>query len=166
MTASREALCQALEGNGAVAEALLAARTLVSAGWREAISGQAVDAADPRLAQYLLGLLQNPYEERLHAIFLTASDHYIRDEEIAAGSRSGLSLRMRTIVRRAFELDAHKLILAHNHPSGVAAPSKEDRLATARFEYVARELELVLVDHLIVGAGQAYSMRRNSLLPY
>ena len=166
MTASREALCQALGGNGAVAEALLAARTLVLAGWREEIIGQAVAAADPRLAQYLLGLLQNPYEERLHAVFLTAGDHYIRDEEIAAGSRSGLSLRMRAIVRRAFELDADKLILAHNHPSGLARPSREDRLATARFEKVARELDLTLVDHLIVGAGDVYSMRSNCLLTY
>ena len=164
MAASREALYHALGGNGAVAEALLAVRRLASAGWREEIVGQVVDAADPRLAQYLIGRLQNAHEERLHAVFLDADDRFIRDEQIAAGGRSNLSLRMRAIVRRAFELEAHKLILAHNHPSGRALASKEDRRATARLERVTRELELVLVDHLIVGAGQAYSMRNNRLI--
>tara|TARA_A100001391_G_scaffold78331_1_gene50549 strand:- start:10185 stop:10685 length:501 start_codon:yes stop_codon:yes gene_type:complete len=164
MTVSREALYAALGGNGEVAEALLAARKLASAGWREEIAGEVVDAADPRLAQYLLCKLQNAHEERLHVIFMDSGGRYIRDERIAAGSHSKLSLRTRTIMRRAFELEAHKLILAHNHPSGRALASKEDRLATARFEMVVRELELELVDHLIIGAGRAYSMRHNRLL--
>ena len=160
MSASRESLYTALDGNGEVAEALLAARSLAAAGWREEIAGQPVDPADPQLAQYLLTRLQNAHEERLHAIFLDLDDHYIRDEQIGAGNRSSLSLRMRTIIQRAFDLEAHKVILAHNHPSGRAVASDLDRQATARFEGIARALEIELVDHLIVAAGRAYSMRR------
>lgn len=164
MGATSEALYRALGENRDVAEALIAARELAMAGWCEAIAGEQVDTADPRLASYLLGKLQNAHEERLHVIFLDRAGHYVRDEMMGLGTQSGLGLRIRAIVQRALDLVAHKVILAHNHPSGLARPSAEDRAATARFEMVARAIEIELLDHFIIGGGKVFSMRRGQLV--
>jgi DNA repair protein RadC len=162
--ATSEALRRALGDNEEVAKALLAARKLAMAGWLESVAGEQVDTADPRLASYLIGKLQNAHEERLHAIFLDRKGHYVRDELMSVGTRSGLGMRVRAIVQRALDLAAHKVILAHNHPSGIARPSPNDRDATARFEMVARAIEIELLDHFIIGGGKVFSMRRGQLI--
>jgi len=164
MGATSEGLYRALGEDSEVAEALLAARNLAMAGWRESLNGEKVDTGDPRLSSYLLGKLQNTHEERLLVIFLDRAGRYVRDELMGAGTRDCLGLRVRAIVQRALDLAAHKVILAHNHPSGLAKPSQADRDATARFELVARAIEIELLDHFIIGGSKVFSMRRGQLV--
>lgn len=159
MSASREALNNALGSDRQVVEALLAVRDLSSLGWRESLVGERVCVTDPQLLRYLVSQLHNPSEERLHVIYLDQDNRYIRDENIAVGTRDGLSMRIRSLIRRTLELEASKIIIAHNHPSGASRASTEDVRATSELEKIARALEIELVDHLIIARGTVYSMR-------
>jgi DNA repair protein RadC len=80
------------------------------------------------------------------------------------GGLNVLFLRMRENFGEALRLDAHGLILAHNHPSGHCRPSSCDIIATRRLAEVARALDIVLIDHLILTDEAVYSMRAGGLL--
>ncbi|WDA42780.1 JAB domain-containing protein [Erythrobacter sp. BLCC-B19] len=115
---------------------------------------------------YLRGLVLAPpvRHERGHAIFLDANSAWIGDAPCGIGTMSALSLRMRTLLGEALQLDAAGLILAHSHPSGHCRPSGCDIAATRRLADVARALDIVLVDHLIFTTDAVYSMRAGGLL--
>ena len=164
MNASSDALLAALPTSSAAVEAVLAARDLSLIGWREGLKGKKVEVDDPNFRALLVSELQNPTEERLHAVFLDMEGHFIRDERVGSGGRSFLALRMRPLMHRALELGASMMILAHNHPSGRPFASKEDQEATANLEWIARTLDVALVDHCIVAQGKVYSMRRGEVL--
>lgn len=102
--------------------------------------------------------------ERCHAIFVDARNCCLGDTSIGLGSLSYLSLRMRELFGEALRLDAHGIILAHNHPSGHCQPSGCDIAATRRLAEVARALDITLIDHLIFTDESVYSMRAGGLL--
>lgn len=66
---------------------------------------------------------------------------------------------MRHLVRRAFELDARRLVVAHNHPSGNPSPSRQDVATTERLVQVLQAVEIVLEDHCIVAGNRIASLR-------
>lgn len=107
---------------------------------------------------YLRSVVLSPgaFHERCHVVFVDAS--------IGLGGLNVLSLRMREIFGEALRLDAHGLILAHNHPSGHCRPSSCDSTATRRLAEVARPLDIVPIDHLIFTDEAVYSMRAGGLL--
>jgi DNA repair protein RadC len=163
MNASAEALGAALRDEPAVAHALVACRQLNRIATLEELASARVELGDPRLRDYLVAELQNPSEERLHAIFLDRDNRYIRDERMSQGSGGNLVLRLRFLVHRALDLGAVGLIVAHNHPSGCAAPSAADHDATDRLRILAAQLDIRLVDHCIVARGQVFSMALGDL---
>ncbi len=97
--------------------------------------------------------------ERFHAIFLGSGRAYLGDASVGYGNRATLSLRMRDLFAKALELQADALILAHNHPSGICRPSKEDIGATKRLIAIANALDIEVLDHLIITQSSVYSMR-------
>ena len=70
----------------------------------------------------------------------------------------------REVARRALELSATAIILAHNHPSGSAEPSELDIRSTRGLQALAVPMGVELVDHLIVGAREVFSMRAAGLI--
>jgi DNA repair protein RadC len=87
---------------------------------------------------------------------LGTSDH--------AGSTDHADLPLRAIVAEALRLDAHGMIVAHNHPSGAARPSEEDVAATAILMRTLRTLDIRLYDHLIFAGAAWASFRGLGLL--
>lgn len=102
--------------------------------------------------------------ERCHFVFLDARRRHLGDASIGMGSLGELSLRMRDLFGEALRLNAHGIILAHNHPSGQCRPSSCDIAATRRLEAVAQALDIALIDHLIFTQEAVYSMRAGGLL--
>lgn len=96
-------------------------------------------------------------------IYLTADALYIAEDRYHGGHRARASLPVRAPVRRAFDLDARRVILAHNHPSGRSEPSPADIAATRRFKDVVEALEIHLDDHCVVSCGKVVSMRERGL---
>jgi DNA repair protein RadC len=71
---------------------------------------------------------------------------------------------MRKIVRRSLELNAAAVILAHNHPSGNPDPSQADQRITQRIKDSLALVDVRVLDHFVVGGGDAYSFAGHGLL--
>jgi DNA repair protein RadC len=104
-----------------------------------------------------------PDTEFLCVLFLTENGD-ILDTLMQEGFEDGVDVNLRSIMWRALENDAANLMLAHNHPSGIAQPSQADHSATHRLAVTAKGLGIGIVDHLIHGAGNWFSFRRAGLL--
>ncbi len=164
MTASGDQLDKALEGDRKLARSIVAARTLIEAGLREQISRTTVSAADPRFQDYLRLVIGNATTERLHVTFVAQDWGYLADETIAQGTIAQVEGPLRRLLARAFDVGAHGIVLAHNHPSGCAEPSSADVQMTKKIERLARAVDIRLLDHLIVGGRSIVSMRERGLL--
>ena len=118
------------------------------------------------LVAYLRSMVICPQDERerCHALFVDARRTCLGDAAIGRGGRGALSLRMREIFGEALRLEAHGIILAHNHPSGECRPSSYDISATRQLAAVASALDIELIDHLIFTTRAVYSMRAGGLL--
>lgn len=155
---------QAGEERAAVGAAIVAARHLAEAAARESLVGQATDTRAPEFRHYLVRRLGLRREECVMILHFTGEGLFIAEDFYTGGQRDGAVIPMRQTVRRALDLDARRLVVAHNHPSGNALPSDADIDATARLRGVVEALEIVLDDHCIVAGNAIASMRTMGLV--
>ncbi len=87
-------------------------------------------------------------------------------ELVSQGTVDFCHLDVRDLVELSFRYQANHLILAHNHPQGMAAPSREDMVTTRLIENTLHGLRITLYDHLIVANQQFYSFRQQGDLIY
>ena len=101
-----------------------------------------------------------PHEVFL-AVFLDAQNRVIEAEELFRGTLTQTSVYPREIVKRALARNAAGVILAHNHPSGVAEPSQADRWLTDQLKAALGLVDVKVLDHFIVagGAGMSFAER-------
>jgi DNA repair protein RadC len=85
-------------------------------------------------------------------------------EELFHGTIDGASVHPRQIVKRALFHNAAALILAHNHPSGVAEPSRADEQITLRLKEALALVDIRVLDHFIIGDGEVISFAERGLL--
>jgi len=97
-------------------------------------------------------------------LFLDAQLRLIAMETLFQGSLSHTTVHPREVVKRALALSAGAAILAHNHPSGVAEPSRADELLTKHLSQALALVDVRVVDHFIVGAGEVVSFAERGLL--
>jgi DNA repair protein RadC len=121
-------------------------------------------ASPEEVGRYLsLGLQHRPYEV-FAALFLDSQNRLLASEELFRGTLNQTAVYPREVVRRALEHNAAAVILAHNHPSGVAEPSQADRLLTEALRRALQQLDIPVLDHLIVAGGRTYSFAQHGLL--
>jgi DNA repair protein RadC len=97
-------------------------------------------------------------------LFLDHQHRLLQLEEMFRGTLSQTSVYPREVVRRAMSLNAGAVILAHNHPSGLAEPSRADEYLTASLKGALALVDVRVLDHLVVGRGQVVSMAERGLL--
>ena len=117
------------------------------------------------LLAYLNAVMARERVEQFRILFLDARNRLIADEAQSRGTVNHTPVYPREVVRRALELQASALILAHNHPSGDPAPSREDIAMTRDIVAAAQALSIVVHDHIIIGNGKWLSFRNEALLP-
>ena len=117
-----------------------------------------------RLMDYLNAAMARERVEQFRILFLDVKNRLIADEVQAEGTVNHTPVYPREVVRRALELHATAIILAHNHPSGDPTPSRADIEMTSEIGVAARTMAVVLHDHVVVGNGRTYSFRREGLL--
>ena len=103
-------------------------------------------------------------DEFFMTIYLNAKNRVICHEVAASGTVDQAVVFPRNILRRALEVGAIALILVHNHPSGVAEPSRNDIVLTEKIREVVEVCDIKVLDHLIVGHDSCYSFHKNNLL--
>ena len=116
------------------------------------------------LLDYLSAVMARDRVEQFRVLFLDNKNRLIADEAQSRGTVNHTPVYPREVVKRALELHASALILAHNHPSGDPAPSRDDIAMTRDIKTAAEALGLVLHDHVIVGNGATLSFRAQGLL--
>ncbi len=108
--------------------------------------------------------LRNRSREVFCCLFLDSQHALIRCEDLFLGTLDGAAVYPREVVRRALKLHSAAVILAHNHPSGVAEPSAADRRITERLQAALALLDIRVLDHIIIGRGEHYSFVDAGLL--
>ena len=93
-------------------------------------------------------------------LFLDNKHRVIGFEKMFYGTVDGAAVYPREVVRRALEYNAASVIVAHNHPSGVAEPSQADRDVTERLRRALDLIDVRILDHLVIGDGHWESFSR------
>lgn len=118
--------------------------------------------ADTR--RYLTAKLRHQPHEVFACLFLDNRHRVICFEELFFGTIDGASVHPRQVVKRALYHNAAALILAHNHPSGIAEPSQADEQITLRLKEALALVDVRVLDHFIIGDGQVISFAERGLL--
>ncbi len=114
--------------------------------------------------EFLLSQLRDRPYEVFCCLHLNARHHLIAFEELFRGTIDGASVHPREVVKAALARNAAAVILAHNHPSGVAEPSHADELITNRLRDALALVDIRVLDHLVVGDGLCMSFAERGLL--
>ncbi len=110
--------------------------------------------------------LQLAHEEHevFAVMFLDVQNQLLQFEPMFRGTLSQTSVYPREIVKRALAVQASAVILAHNHPSGIAEPSRADEFLTHSLKQALALIDVRVIDHLVVGGDQAVSFAERGLL--
>ena len=114
--------------------------------------------------RFLLAELRDLRHEVFGCLFLDNRHRVLAFEVLFRGTIDGASVHPREVVIEALRQNAAAVILAHNHPSGVAEPSDADRRITVRLRETLALLDIRVLDHLVVGDGSCVSFAERGLL--
>ena len=119
----------------------------------------------PRAARdFLIARLRDRDHEVFCCLFLDTRHRLLGFDELFRGTLDGASVHPREVVKTALARNAAAVILAHNHPSGVAEPSQADEIITTRLRDALALVDIRLLDHLIVGDGTCASLAERGLV--
>lgn len=115
-------------------------------------------------AAFLLARMRHLDHELFCCLFLDNRHRVLEFSELFRGTIDGTSVYPREVVKEALRVNAAAVILAHNHPSGVAEPSQADERITRRLKAALELVDIRLLDHLIVGDGGTTSLAARGLV--
>lgn len=113
---------------------------------------------------FLQSRMRHLDHELFCCLFLDNRHRVLGFDELFRGTIDGTSVYPREVVKEALAVNAAAVILAHNHPSGVAEPSQADERITKRLKSALDLVDIRLLDHLIIGDGKATSLARRGLI--
>ena len=116
------------------------------------------------VARYLMEDMRYLQEEHFVAIYLTSKNKLIAVKTLTIGTLNASLAKSREVFKAALKYNASAVILAHNHPSGDAEPSKEDIAVTKRIAEVGEIMEIPVLDHIIIGDGYYISLTERGLM--
>ena len=102
--------------------------------------------------------------EMFCCLYLDNRHRVLRFDELFRGTIDGTSVYPREVVKEALAINAAAVILAHNHPSGVAEPSQADERITRRLKSALDLVDIRLLDHFIIGNAETTSLASRGLL--
>ena len=97
-------------------------------------------------------------------LFLDSQNRLLAADELFRGTLAQTSVYPREVVKAALARNAAAMIFAHNHPSGVAEPSRADELLTQALKQALALVDIRTLDHFVVAGGAAHVVRRAGLL--
>ncbi len=109
--------------------------------------------------------LQDEAVEKFVVIFLNHRHRVLAAAALFSGGTSESVVDPKLVFKTALDLGAAAMIIVHNHPSGDPNPSPEDRAVTSKLASGARFLDMLILDHLIIGFGKYFSMADEGIMP-
>ena len=164
LTAERQAVCRT-PGLGAAKYALLQASIELARRHYAELMEAGPPLANPRATRdYLRARLRDRDHEVFCCLFLDNRHRVIAFDEVFRGTIDGASVHPRDVVKLALARNAAAVILAHNHPSGIAEPSQADEMITGRLRDALALVDIRVLDHIVVGDGVCVSFAERGLL--
>lgn len=114
-----------------------------------------------RVLQPFLAILEH---EEFWVLYLNNANRVLGSYQLSKGGLTGTLVDVRLLLRKALEMGAVAVILAHNHPSGNLRPSKADRQITRKIIKAAATMDVKVLDHLIVSDSEYYSFADEQLM--
>jgi DNA repair protein RadC len=155
----------AIDGLGPAKSAQLqAVLELARRSLREEIRRDPALSSPDKVRDYLKMTLARRQHEVFIALFLDAQNRLLTADELFRGTLTQTSVYPREVVKRALAVNAASVIFAHNHPSGVAEPSRSDELLTATLKQALGLVDVRVLDHVIVAGSRTVSFAERGLL--
>ena len=114
--------------------------------------------------EYLISRLRDLEHEVFCCLYLDNRHRLIEFEQLFRGTIDGASVYPREVVKQALQWNCAAVIIAHNHPSGIAEPSLADERITLRVKDALALVDIRLLDHIIVGDGASVSLAERGLV--
>ena len=163
LTADQKRLC-GFSGFGPARYALLqAAREVGRRFLDQSLRKQGPLSSPSDAADFLTHQLRDRKREVFAIIYLDTRHQVIDYEELFIGTLNGATVHPREVVRSVLDHNASAVILAHNHPSGIAEPSQSDVALTKRLRDSLDLIDVRLLDHLVIGDGEYVSLSDRGL---
>lgn len=164
LTANREQFCSARGLGSAKFAQLQAALEMARRHLRESLPHKDALTSPLDTGHYLRACLRDYDQEVFACLFLDTRHRVIQFEELFRGTIDGAVVHPRQVVKRALHHNAAAVILAHNHPSGVAEPSQADQQLTRRLREALALVDVRVLDHFVVGDGTPVSLAERGLI--
>lgn len=143
---------------------IYAAQELVRRALREKLASSNALNSPSAVRDFLRLKMQHLHYEVFVALFLDSQNRVIEVEELFRGTLTQTSVYPREVVKRALHHNAGAVILAHNHPSGVAEPSHADETLTSALKQALALVDCRVLDHFIVAGAGVLSFAERGLL--
>ena len=111
------------------------------------------------IVKILMNEMQYEKREIAKIVLLENKNNILKIKDIAIGGNNFVNIGMKDILSEAVKINAPKIILVHNHPSGNSTPSKQDIEVTKKLELVVKLLGIKLIDHIVIGKGEYTSIK-------
>lgn len=164
LSATAEELCQ-VEGVGPSAALLITLLPQISRrAALQSMEREVILNSVEAMGRYCLTLAGSGREEAFYLICLDAKGKVLSRHRLGEGP-SGVSVNLRKVAEIALRSNAYAVVLTHNHPSGMALPSREDLLATQQIQQLLQNMGVILLDHIITADGDFVSLAENGSIP-
>ena len=111
------------------------------------------------IVKILMNEMQYEKREIAKIVLLDNKNNILKIKDIAIGGNNFVNIGMKDILSEAVKINAPKIILVHNHPSGSSSPSLQDIDVTKKLENSANMLGIKLIDHIVIGKGEYTSIK-------
>ena len=148
----------------AKAAVLYAARECGSRYLRERLRPGVTIGSPADSREFLLASLRDRPHEVFCCLFMDNRHRVLAFDELFRGTIDAAAVYPREIVKQALGRNAAAVILAHNHPSGIAEPSQSDQLITRRIRDALELVDVRLLDHFVIGDNSCVSLASRGML--
>ena len=145
-------------------ERLFAMQELLRRGLAEPLRERSALSAPAAVRDYLRAYFAGLEHEVFIALFLDAQNRLLVTEEMFRGTLTTTSVYPREVVKEALARNAAGVIFAHNHPSGVAEPSRADEALTAQLKMALALVDVRVLDHFVVAGASIMSFAERGIL--
>ena len=121
--------------------------------------------SNPQVTRNYLRLRLADYQNEVFgSVFLDSRHRILALRELFQGTIDGASVHPRVVVQQALEVNAAAMVFFHNHPSGVAEPSRADEMLTRRLSEALALVDVRVLDHFVVSGGESVSFAERGLI--
>lgn len=149
-----------IKGMGKIKAIQLKAICELANRMNQPLNFQKIIIKEPKdIVKVLMNQMQYEKMEIAKVVLLDTKCYILKIKDIAIGGNNFVNIAMKDVLTEAVKTSAPKIILVHNHPSGISTPSKQDYEVTYKLENASKLLGIQLLDHIVIGKNEYTSIK-------